>query len=286
MKRPIRLATCAVLGISIGVSIYIALVGAGLARNPFDPVPRGDIALARSARPGLRVLFVGNSFTFRNGLVAMVHDLAVSDRGGPQLFAVEYAAPGWTLENASRSSGLHHLLDDVHWDAVVLQEQSQLLSFPRADWQRETLPFAQALHDRVAHNGARTLLFMTWGYRLGDRHNLPQDTFVAMQQRLVGGYSELGADLPASIAPAGLAWAEALQQRPTLDLWESDGKHPNVAGSYLAACVFYNVLTGRDAARSTFTAGLQPAGAHFLQKIADGVAKGRPAALPVAVPSS
>jgi hypothetical protein len=288
MRRLIGLTTCAVLGLVVGVSIYAALVGAGVARNPFDPVPRGDIALARSSRSGLRVLFVGNSFTFRNALAAMVHDLSVHDRGGPQLFAVEYAAPGWSLENAAASRGLEHLLDEVPWDVVVLQEQSQLLSFPPAQWQRETYPFARTLHDRIARDGARTLLFMTWGYRLGDRHNLPDDTFLAMQERLAQGYSELGAELPASVAPAGLAWAEALRERPGLDLWDSDGRHPNAAGSYLAASVFYKVLTGRDPSRSRFTAGLQPAQAHFLQRIASGIAKGegRQTALPLALPSS
>lgn len=271
MRRLIGLSVCAVVGLALGVSLYIALVGAGLARNPFDPVPRGDVALARSARPGLRVLFVGNSFTFRNALAGMVHELAVYDRGGPQLFAVEYAAPGWTLENAAGSSGLKHLLKDVRWNVVVLQEQSQLLSFTRAEWERETSPFARALHDRIASEDASTLLFMTWGYRLGDRHNRPHDTFRDMQERLAEGYDQLAAELPASVAPAGLAWAEALREQPGLDLWDSDGRHPNEAGSYLAACVFYKLLTGRNPARSTFTAGLQPAEAHFLQRVAGGI---------------
>ena len=288
MRRLIRLATCAAVGIALGVSIYVALVGAGLARNPFDPLPHGDLALARSTRPGLRVLFVGNSFTFRNALAAMVHDLAVYDRGGPRIYAVEYAGPGWTLENAAGSRGLRQLLGDVRWNVVVLQEQSQLLSFPRAEWQRETYPFAHGLQERISGQGARTLLFMTWGYRLGDRRNLPDDTFGAMQARLASGYSELAAELPASVAPAGLAWAEALRRRPDLDLWDVDGKHPSEAGTYLAACVFYKVLTGRDPSGSAFTAGLQSAEARFLQATANDSVKGegRPAALPFAVPSS
>jgi hypothetical protein len=287
MRRLIGLATCAVVAVAFGISIYAALVGAGLARNPFDPVPRGELALAKSTRPGLRVLFVGNSFTFRNALAGMVHELAVDDRGGPQLFAVEYAAPGWSLENAAHSTGLNHLLKDVRWDVVVLQEQSQLLSFSQPEWQRETYPSARTIHDRIARDGARTLLFMTWGYRLGDRRNYPDDTFLAMQERLAQGYAQLAAELPASLAPAGLAWAEALRERPSLDLWDSDGKHPNEAGSYLAACVFYKLLSGRDPARSTFTAGLPPAKASFLQGIANRIVKGedRQPALPL-VPGS
>lgn len=273
VKRLTRLVACAAVGIVLGVSVYVGLVQSGLAPSPFDPLVRGDIALARSARPGVRVLFVGNSFTYRNGLAAMVHDLAVGDNGGPQLFAVEYAAPGWSLEAAAKDNGLTVLLRDVRWNVVVLQEQSQLLSFTREQWQRETYPFAKALQDKISTDGARTLLFMTWGYRLGDRHNWPGDTFVGMQARLAQGYSELAAELPASVAPAGLAWAEALRRRPGLDLWDSDGRHPDKEGSYLAACVFYADLTGRDPARSTFTGGLQPADARFLQRVAAGVVR-------------
>ena len=104
MRRLIRLLAWAAVGVVLGVSVYVGLVQSGLAPSPFDPLVRGDIALARSARPGLRVLFVGNSFTYRNGLAGMVHDLAAGDDGGPQLFAVEYAAPGWSLEDAARDN--------------------------------------------------------------------------------------------------------------------------------------------------------------------------------------
>lgn len=51
---------------------------------------------------------------------------------------------------------------------------------------------------------------------------------------------------------------------------DDDGHHPNVAGSYLAACVFYEALTGRDPKKSTFTAGLAQDDARFLQALAAG----------------
>ena len=276
MKRFVRLFACAVLGIVLGVSIYAGLVRGGLAPSPFDPVVRGDIGLARSGRPGLRVLFVGNSFTFRNGLAAMVHRLAANDPGARPIFAVEYAAPGWTLHDAANDHGLAGLLEHVRWNDVVLQEQSQLLSFPREQWRRETYPFARALHAKISAHAARTVLFMTWGYEQGDRDNWPGDTYVGMQGRLQSGYSELAADLPADFAPAGSAWAEALRRRPDIALWDSDGRHPSERGSYLAACVFYALLTGRDPARSTYTAGLSSDEARFLQGVAaDTVRKAR-----------
>jgi hypothetical protein len=100
---------------------------------------------------------------------------------------------------------------------------------------------------------------------------VPHDTYAEMQVRLAEGYSKLGAELGARVAPAGLAWAEALRRNPALDLWADDGQHPGRSGSYLAACLFYAALTGRDPARSRFTAGIEDARAHFLQQVAESV---------------
>jgi hypothetical protein len=251
MRRTLRLLACAAAGIVLGLTVYSGLVHVGLARSLFAPTLRGDMALARGDQPGLRVLFVGNSFTFKNSLPALVHDLATGDPGGPPIFSVEYAAPGWSLHEAARDGGLAKLLREVRWDVVVLQEKSWLLSLPEDQWRRTTYPFARDLREKIAASGARPLLFMTWGYVLGDRSNVPHDTYAEMQVRLAEG--------------------EALRRKPGLDLWGADGRHPGRSGSYLAACVFYAALTGRDPARSGFTAGLEAGQAHFLQQVAESV---------------
>jgi hypothetical protein len=271
MRRTLRLLACTVAGIVLGLTVYSGLVHFGLARSLLAPTPRGDMALARGDKPGMRVLFVGNSFTFENSLPALVHDLAAGDPGGAPIFSVEYAAPGWSLHEAAQDGGLAKLLREVHWDVVVLQEKSWLLSLPEDRWRRATYPFARDLREKIAVSGARALLFMTWGYALGDRWNVPHDTYAEMQARLAEGYSKLGAELGAGVAPAGLAWAEALRRRPGLGLWADDGRHPGRNGSYLVACVFYAALTGRDPARSGFTAGIGDGQAHFLQQVAESV---------------
>jgi hypothetical protein len=273
MRRPLRLLACSVAGIVLGLTVYSGLVHVGLARSLFAPTLRGDIALARSDRPGLRVLFVGNSFTFENSLPALVHDLAASDPGGKPIYTVEYAAPGWSLRQADKDGGLTKLLRDVRWDVVVLQEKSWLLSLPEEQWRRSTYPFARDLHRKIAASGAQTLLFMTWGYALGDRTTVPHDTYAEMQVRLAEGYSKLGGELGARVAPAGLAWAEALRRKPALRLWADDGRHPGRSGSYLAACVLYEALTGRDPALSRFTAGIEGGQARLLQQVAQNVSE-------------
>ena len=258
----------------LALSVYLGLIQLGLVRSPLAPSTGGDIALARSERAGLRVLFVGNSLTSTNSMPALVRELAAADPGSPSIFAVQYTAPGWKLKSASQDDDLGDLLEDVRWNVVVLQEQSLIPSLSPGERDLEMLPFARDLVGKIRASVARPMLFMTWGYENGDQENVPEDTFTAMQARLEEGYSDLGAELSAPVAPVGVAWSEALRRDPELELWGSDGKHPSRLGSYLTACVFYAVLSGRDPTESGFVAGLDEAEARLLQRVASAVVHG------------
>jgi hypothetical protein len=130
------------------------------------------------------------------------------------------------------------------------------------------LPAARDLDRMARRRGGRTVLFESWGYREGDEE-LSGDTYWAMQQRLFNGYGLVRARLDAAIAPVGAAWRDAVSRDPCVDLWENDGIHPTPLGSYLTACVFYAVLTGRNPTRSSFTGGLDRTQAQWLAEVAN-----------------
>ena len=258
--RAVRLLAAVAAGLLLGLFLSAAL---------FRPDPlSGDLELVRSDRPGLRILFIGNTLTSDNSMARMVRRLGEGDLGAPlPIFAVQYARRGSTLEDALDDNRLTEVLEDERWNHVVLQEHSQIASRPG---EREGRMFPAAITlDRLARqSGGRTVLFMTWGYEAGDGDAVSGDTHQAMQVRVSQGYYELASRLTALLAPVGLAWEEALRQRPGLDLWSDDGRRPSRTGSYLTACVFYTLLTRRDPTRSRFTAGLDLAQARRLQEIA------------------
>lgn len=256
MGRLVAAAAVVVAGLLLGVGVFAALVGAGLVRNPLAPRLVGDLALARSERPGLRVLFVGNSLTFVNEMPELVHDLAAADPGARPLFTVEYAAPNWTLAKAAGDERLRRLVAELEWDVVVLQENSNVAAMP-AVRRTESEPYAAALAARAASVGAETVFYMT-----GVGTSAQSTLALARENR-------------GTVAPVGLAWWESARRRPGLDLRGWDGLHPNRAGSYLAACVFYALLSGRSAEESAFTAGLPFADARYLQRLADEIVASR-----------
>jgi hypothetical protein len=226
----------------------------------------------RSAKKGLRVLFVGNSFTYVNNLPDQVRQLAEAAGEELPLLAVQEAPGGCTLRGHWENGKVLKLLEEIRWDYVVLQEQSQIGSFSREQRSQEMVPYARQLDAKIRSRGTRTVLFLTWGYKEGDRRNVPGDSYAAMQERLEQGYRELAGELAAQVAPVGLAWARARALKPELELWAGDGIHPSLPGTYLTACVFYAVLYGRDPRGIAFTAGLKASVAKFLQEVAGAVA--------------
>jgi hypothetical protein len=263
----VRITGVVMIGLVAGVALFVGLIRAGVVRNPLSPTAHGDLALARSNQPGIRVLFVGNSLTYTNSMPAMVEQLAEADTGAPRIITVWYTAGGWTLEAAADDSGLARLIRDVQWDDVVLQEQSQIGSQSGGSVE-QMYAAAGALSAQTSRIGARTMLFAPWAYRSGDGRDVPGDSYVAMQQRIVATYAGLADRLAAPVAPVGAAWSLAIQRDPGVELWAGDGVHPNTAGSYLAACVFYAMLSGRDPEGNPFVAGLDPGQARELQAAA------------------
>src|ERR1043166_5247158 len=152
VRRLIRIIGLSVIGMMAGVAIFIGLVWAGLVRDPLWPAAHGELALARGGRPGIRVLFVGNSPTYTNSMPAMVEHLAGADPGAPRIIPVWYTAGGWTLEEAANDAGLTRLMNEVRWSYVVLQEQSQIGSSSRGS-RAQMYAAAGTLSERASRNG-------------------------------------------------------------------------------------------------------------------------------------
>jgi hypothetical protein len=263
--RAARIGRAVVVVSVVLAGLLAGLWGLAVALAP-DPIS-GDLELVRSHRPGVRVLFVGNTLTSDHGMPEMVSDLADADRGGQPIFAVRYARRGSTLEDALDDHRLTDVLEDERWNFVVLQEHSQVAS--RLEERKERMgPAATALARMADRAGAKTVLFSSGAYEEGDRDADSGDTYQAMQNRLNHGYYRVAVRLPALLAPVGSAWGQALHRVPGIDLWAGDGRRPSKTGSYLTACVFYALLTDRDPAGNSFTAGLDRAEALRLQGLA------------------
>lgn len=233
------------------------------------------LATIGSSAQTTRVLFIGNSYTSVNDLPEMTRLLALSF--GDSLLVSSSSPGGVTFQGHTTNATTQNLIDQGNWDFVVLQEQSQLPSFPPAQVATDCLPYAQALVDtvRALSPCAEPVFYMTWGRENGDADNCaswpPVCTYAGMQQQLRVTYLQMAQDNSAECAPAGMAWKRVREDFPGIDLFASDGSHPSVAGTYLVACTMLSTFFRSSTIGATFTSSLDPATAATLQEIASSV---------------
>jgi hypothetical protein len=203
-------------------------------------------AQVNAAAPGqreLRVLFIGNSYTWFNNLPHLVTALAESAHEARPLRTSMLVGGGFTLRNHWDAGSAVSAIQGSSWDYVVLQEQSMLGSpapavnggVPRID-PRPFHDYARRFDAAIKQAGARTVFFVTWA-----REDLPE-----LQSAIDKAYRSIAKELGDPVAPVGPAWKEAIEERPRLALHQWDRSHPTPAGSYLAACVFYATFYGKS----------------------------------------
>ena len=182
----------------------------------------------------MRILFLGNSFTFFNDLPDMVGKMLDAEvgrnlRGGAYLF--QHIDPTEEL-----CAFTHRLLTEEKWDYVVLQDQSQGPITHPAEFDKAVSTLAPMI--RAA--GGKPILYETWAYEEGtDTLASTGWSFEAMQQGLTEGYRAAAEANGALIAAVGQAFAVA---RHTTGLYDTGHYHPSAAGSRLAAETIANVI--------------------------------------------
>ena len=197
------------------------------------------------------ILFIGNSYTYSNGGVdVMLKNIALAE--GDTLYTESLAIGGAKFSDFCNNSETFERIRSRAWDYVVLQEQSQLPAFPPSQVEAECYPFAKRLCDSIRANDSCTqiLFFMTWGHENGDQSNCenypPLCTYDGMQQRLRESYVQMADDNNAIAVPVGLAWKYVRDNYPEINLYQSDGSHPSVEGTYLAAMSFYKTIFSNE----------------------------------------
>jgi len=222
----LRAALRAALRATAGVVVCATL---GLSVTP------GTLGAQGNSRP-MRVLFIGNSYTYFNNLAITIADFAMARREVRVLVPTVVLVGGSTLEaHLARGDALREIAKG-RWDYVVLQEQStRPLVAPAALWRD-----AQAFAEAARKVGATVLLYETWA-----REATPQ-----LQDSLSRMYHRAAELAGAKVAHVGEAWAafratETVAAPAHSVLFIADGSHPTAAGTYLAACVFYASLYGR-----------------------------------------
>jgi len=227
------------------------------------------------AQDTLRVLFLGNSYTSYNNLPQLVQSLCGS--AGKTLIIDSNMPGGMTVSGHVNNATSIAKISQGNWDYVVIQEQSQI---PSIDYYRynDMYPAMTSLKSLIEPYNpcAKIITYMTWGRRLGGQQCDPTNTYCSpvfvdfnhMQDSLTSAYLEISELLNVQCAPVGVVWQNVINDT-TLVLHATDNSHPNLDGSYVAACALFSSIWKQGASGLGYTAGLAAPLAQYYQSVSD-----------------
>lgn len=180
----------------------------------------------------IRVLFVGNSFTYYNNLPHVVSAMAKSQ---DVIIETKHSTVGGSsLENhwkGERGTQTRVMIELEKWDYVVFNNHS-LSPINKAE---NFIDYGKKFADLVRTKGAEPVFMMTWAYKSNP----------LMLPEIEKMYKTLCETTNSNFVPGGPLFASSLKYRPDLELYHDD-KHPSSNGTYLLGLAFYKFFTGKS----------------------------------------
>jgi hypothetical protein len=178
----------------------------------------------------VRVLFVGNSFTYFFNLPQVVTSMAQSQ--GIEIVTRQSTVGGSNLEEhwkELKGTKTRKLLDSLKWDYVVLNNHS----LSTVDTPEDFMEYGKKFAELIRSKGAEPIFMQTWAYKSNP----------LLIRSIVKGYNQIAEETKSDIVPAGELFMEARKWRPDLEMFHDD-KHPSSNGAYLLGLGFFKYFTG------------------------------------------
>jgi len=247
----------------LALSIVLAFCVSLAAAQPAPTVKRPQVDTPK------KILFVGNSYLYYNDSIHN-HVRRMVDAGG---IATEKELQ-YKIVTIGGAPLAHHdvaaylapgkLGMKEPYDVVILQGNSgaALSEARRKSFRDKAVEFS----GDIAKTGAKTALYMTHAYVAPNKNASPD-----MIRKIEDMYVSVGNEVGALVIPVGLAFEETYRRKPDLQLHKTyDGSHPDLIGTYLAACVVYASLYGRSPVGNAYDyfGKVDKETAAFLQQVA------------------
>ena len=183
----------------------------------------------QSRRPSTaRVLFIGNSLTYVNDLPGMIE--AIAAQTGARVTCRGVAKPNFGLGEHWNDGDAMRAIEAQRWTHVVLQQGPTSVEASREVLRKYTKTFWPAIRKQ----GSKAVLYGVW----------PPRARLSFLDAVTESYRLAAEDVGGSLVPVGAGWAAAWRRDPALPLYGPDDFHPSPMGTYLAALMFVEHLTG------------------------------------------
>lgn len=205
----------------------------------------------------IRVLFIGNSFTYTNNVPEIFDHLA--EDLGYYVETYSITGPGWyLLDHAKAEDTCGRQIDALlnarsDFDFVILQEQSTRPYEDHEAFEEGVRNLKEKIEATQDH--AKIYLYATWGYPSvaeGKGWTVPE-----MEGMLREAYMNAAAEMGLGICPVGTAFTEIFEHESNINLYDTDRKHQSYEGSYLSACVHAATILGADVENTLYRGNIK-----------------------------
>jgi len=174
----------------------------------------------------LNILFIGNSLTYYNDLPGILEVfLAAGEVGTTHIEVV--AHPNVALIDHWQGEALGKVREGG-WDFVIMQQGASA-----SEGRPYLLDYAARFAEEIKAIGGAPALFMVW----------PAQSRLYDFDGVFSSYLQAALNVSGYFFPCGQAWRIAWETEPDLTFY-ADNLHATPMGSYLAAAVMYEQITG------------------------------------------
>lgn len=182
------------------------------------------------ARADVQILFVGNSLTYSNDLPKLIKDIGSQD--GLRISYKSVCLPDYSLEDHLNEGNIQKFILSGKYQWIIAQQGPSALPESQAILLRD----AATLDSLCKNANSRLAFYMVWpsSARLFDLDNV------------IFSYTNAARQTQSWLCPAGLAWKNTWEIDKAMPLYSSDGLHPSLMGSVLAALTIYATVAEKS----------------------------------------
>ena len=244
-----------------GGACFIGSSYLGAQVSDFGTVPPKDT---------LKVLCLGNSFTYYFGCPAILKEIAWKE--GHYLDIASSLKGSWSMGLHLSMETTDDLVAEGGYDYVFLQDQSQAPARVGKDRKKyDDLVrniAAMAAKVRTTSPDCKAVVENTWAYmnrEFGGFGSLEAfDKYGRKGSRIMA--KAVG---NAEVSPIAEAFPIVRKERPDINLYHTDNHHQSLYGSYLKSCVNYLVIFGEPFGDSPSDYLVEPEIAAYLRSVAE-----------------
>ena len=191
----------------------------------------GKDTLGGVKKDTLRVLFVGNSFTYFYNLPQVLNAMSAFSEKLHIETRTSLVGGSKISQHLNQTNGTQtiDILNDQTFDYVVINHHS-LVTIDDPEGFFES---SKQMVELIRSKNAIPVLMMTWAY-----HSNP-----LMIKNIAAAYDDMGKRLGVDVVPCGNLFTEVRQWRPDLNMFDDDDKHPSKHGTYLNGLTFFKYFT-------------------------------------------